>query len=200
MSTTRTGTILLATSIIADRRSTDFPPNQMSSSRLFRASSGAPVFFGILGWVLAAFAFCLTPEAFAADDVHTTLLINTDFPSAREALIESIEAEGLVVSAVIPFGGMLERTAGGLGKGVSPFVDAEIVQFCSARLARQLVEEDVTQIALCPLSIAVFATRVAPGQIAYAYHSLGRGSNGRIGASNLLEKLVGRAAGLARLR
>ena len=150
--------------------------------------------------MLAALAFFLMPEAFAADDVQTTLLINTDFPSAREALIESIEADGLVVSAVIPFGGMLERTASGLGKGVSPFVDAEIVQFCSAKLARQLVEEDPAQIALCPLSIAVFSTRVAPEQIVYAYHALGLGSAGRIGASKLLEKLVGRAAGLARLR
>ncbi len=172
----------------------------MSSSRLFRASSGAPVFFAILGWLLAVLAFSLMPEAFAADDVHTTLLINTDFPSAREALIESIEAEGLVVSAVIPFGSMLERTADGLGKGVSPFVDAEIVQFCSARLARQLVDEDVAQIALCPLSIAVFATRVAPEQITYAYHAPEPGSAGRLGARNLLEKLVARAAGLARLR
>ena len=172
----------------------------MSSSSLFRASCGAPAFFSIACWVLAALIFCQIPKAVAADDVRAIAVVNSDFSSAREALIESIEADGLVVSSLIPFGAMLERTASDLGKGASPYIDAEIIQFCSAHLARQLVEEAVAQIALCPLSIAVYRTRQAPEQVMYAYRLPGMGSAGRIGASRLLEKLVGRAIELARIR
>lgn len=176
----------------------------MSSLNLFRAPGRAPVFFDVLAWLLAIAACCLIPgvipDLLAAEDVHSRLVVNSDYPTAREALIESIEAEGLVVSAVIPFGGMLERTAGGVGKGVSPYLDADIVQFCSARLARQLVEEDAAQIALCPLSITVYVPRSAPGQIVYVYRSPGLGSPGRIAAGVLLQGLVNRALTLARLR
>ena len=176
----------------------------MSSSTLFRAShwssNRAPFFLDLLLWVLAAAAFCLIPDVFAADDVRTTTVVNSDFPAAREALIESIEAEGLVISAIIPFNAMLARTASDLGKAGSPFVEAEIVQFCSARLARQLVEEVAAQIGLCPLSISVFSTHKMHGQIVYAWRSPGRSSAGRMAASDLLEKLVARATGLARLR
>lgn len=176
----------------------------MSASTLFRAShwlsNRAPFFLDLLVWVLAAVAFCLIPDVFAADDVSTTAVVNSDFSSAREALIESIEAEGLVVSAIIPFNSMLARTASALGKAGSPFAEAEIVQFCSARLARQLVEEDAAQIALCPLSIAVYSTQKIPGQITFAYRSPGRRSAGLVAASDLLERLLGRAVGLARLR
>lgn len=172
----------------------------MSLSNLFRASCGAPAFFKISGWVLAALIFFQIPEAVAGDDVQITAVVNSDFPSAREALIESIEADGLVVSQFIPFGAMLERTASDLGKNASPYLAAEIIQFCSARLARQLVEEAAAQIALCPLSIAVYRTRQAPEQVVYAYRLPGGGSAGRIAASRLLEKLLGRAIELARIR
>lgn len=172
----------------------------MSSSNLFRAPARAPFFRELLIWLLATMAFCLIPNVFAADDVRTKVLSNSDFSSAREALIESIEAEGLVVSAVLPFADMLARTADALEQGASPFLKAEIIQFCSARLARQLVDEDSAQIALCPLTITVFSTRQAPGLVSYAYRSPGKSSAGRKAAGELLEKLLARASQLARTR
>ena len=117
-------------------------------------------------------------------------------------LVEVLVALGIVAIALVAG----TQASSALLRNAGRQSDVLLGQICAenelskARLARQLVDEDVAQIALCPLSIAVFATRVAPEQITYAYHAPEPGSAGRLGARNLLEKLVARAAGLARLR
>lgn len=172
----------------------------MFSSHLFRGLLRAPFFLELLRWLLAALAFCLIPGVFAAEDVRTQVVIGSDFSSTREALVEAIEAEGLVVSAVIPYSGMLARTAGDLGRAASPFAQAEIVQFCSAALAWQLLDEDAAQIALCPLAISVYTTTAEPDRAVLVYRSPGQSTAGRVKAENLLRRLVERSAELARLR
>lgn len=165
-----------------------------------KASARAPFLLEMLYGLALLAAFCLIPDVMAAEDVQTKVLAGSNYPMAREALVEAVESEGFVVSAVIPFGDMLERTAGALGKAGSPYQAAEIVQFCSASLARQLVDEDATQIALCPLTIAVFTLHTAPGKVTYAYRRPASTSEGRQAAEKLLAGLVDRAAAQARLR
>lgn len=135
----------------------------------------------------------------AAEDIASVVVPGGDFQAVRDALIESIEEEGLVVSAVIPFNDMLQRTAAAsASSAVSPFVRAEIVQFCSSRIAWQLLTEDRAQIALCPLSVSIQQTREAPGQVRLAWRGAGRSSPGRSAADALVERLVRRAEALAR--
>jgi uncharacterized protein (DUF302 family) len=132
--------------------------------------------------------------------VATRVLAGSDFRSAHDALIETIEAEGLVVSAVIPFNSMLARTAKDLAQEASPFAEAEIVQFCSSILAWQMVTEDAGQLSLCPLSIAIYALAKEPGKVMLAYRFPGRGTPGRAKADDLLRRLAERTVELARLR
>lgn len=165
-------------------------------SRRIAAPFGVPFF---LRFFLAGL-LCASLCASAADDVSSHLLVGSDFKSAHDALIETIEAEGLVVSAVIPFNGMLARTAKDLAQEASPFAEAEIVQFCSSVLAWQMVAEDAAQLSLCPLSIAIYAKAVEPGKIMLAYRSPGRGSPARAKGDDLLRRVAARAAELARLR
>lgn len=139
-------------------------------------------------------------SALAADDVFKRGLPGSDFRSAHDALIETVEAEGLVVSAVIPFNGMLARTAKDLSHEASPFADAEIIQFCSSVLAWQMVAEDAGQLSLCPLSIAIYTKAADPGRVMLAYRSPGRATPARAKADDLLRRLAERAAELARLR
>lgn len=164
------------------------------------APCGAPFFLRRVRRLLATLGCCICLGAAAADDVASTVVAGGDFQSVHEALIEVIEGEGLVVSAVIPFNQMLARTAGDLGRAASPFAQAEIVQFCSSLLAWQLLEEDPDQIALCPLSIAVYTTAADAGRVTLAYRRPGPGSAGRGRAENLLRRLVDRSAELGRLR
>lgn len=163
------------------------------------ASARAPLLHELIYGLLLLAASCLIPNVMAADDVQSTALPHSDYAAARDALVEAIESEGLVVSAIIPFGNMLERTANALGKIGSPFRQAEIVQFCSAVLARQLIDEDPSQIALCPLSVAVFTLPSNPAQVSYAYRKQTGQSAGRKETEKLLSRLVDRAAVLARL-
>ncbi len=169
---------------------------QMSPSHLFKAFFGTPFFLRVACRNLLLAGFCLAQAAQviqAAPDIPAQSVANHNFQSMHEALVEAIESEGLVISAVIPFGQMLERTAYDLNKPASPLAKAETIQFCSVRLAWILVEEDATQAALCPLSITLLATRAEPEKVILAFRALGKATAGRILADKLLQKLVNRA-------
>lgn len=174
----------------------------MSSSQLILAPlwrhffSGWPV-AAVLGLALA---LCPPLARAAGSDVQVTVVGGASVVQAREAVVEAIEAVGLPVTAVLPFQQMLARTAPDLGQKASPYAGAEIVQFCSARLAWRLVEEAASHLALCPLSIAVYEVAGEAGTVRIAYRSPGRETPGRAQADDLLRDLVARAALLARQR
>lgn len=130
-----------------------------------------------------------------ADELHT-LKVRADFQTAGESVREAIEGAGLVVTTVTHLNQMLVRTAGDLGKGKSPFVDAETIQFCSARLAWELVEESAMQVTFCPLSISVYSQVGVPGSV-IAWRSPGRESPARIRGDDLLRELAAKARLLA---
>lgn len=134
------------------------------------------------------------------EDVVATPVPGADFASTHEALIEAIEGEGMVVGAIIPVNAMLARTAGDLARPGSPYAAAEIVQFCSAALAWRMIEEAAEQLALCPLSVVIYASVAEPGRIVLAYRSPGDASAGRRQAEAVLRRLVRRTLDVARLR
>src|SRR5574343_1322446 len=144
-------------------------------SRRIAAPFGVPFFL----WFFCLALWGAPDDVCAAEDVVTQVLIGSDFKSAHDALIEAIEADGLVVSAMVPFNGMLIRTAKDLAQEASPFVEAEIIQFCSSVLAWQMIAEDPAQLSMCPLSIAIYATATESGKIMMAYRSPGRASVAR---------------------
>jgi uncharacterized protein (DUF302 family) len=148
-------------------------------------------------WPVAVLA-CLVLAVGAArgDDVRTLAVADARVADVRDAVIEAIESAGLVVSATIPFNQMLERTGQALAY-TNPYVAAETVQFCSARLAWQLVTEDPGQLALCPMSISIYATTAEPTVVRLAYRSPGATTPGRQRGEQLLRDLVARAAVLA---
>lgn len=159
----------------------------MFSLHLFRAPRGVPFF-------LLACLFLVCGQV-RAEGVVRLSVEGSDFRSAREALYEVIEGEGLVVGSSLPFGQMLERTG-----QASPYREAEILQFCSASLARQMVGEDAGQIVFCPLAIALYVTAENPAVVVIAYRNPGEESPARVQASALLARIVERAARLAKLR
>lgn len=162
----------------------------MYSSHLFGAPSRALLFFAALALMLAT---CLV----RADEVVVQTVNGSDFRAAHEALVEAIESEGLVVGAILPFRDMLART-GGESRPI-PFAEAEVVQFCSSAIAWEMVTEAPAQLALCPLSIALY-TRPGDPAVTYAYRRPGGQTSARREAERLLHRLVAKAAELARLR
>ena len=124
-----------------------------------------------------------------AAEVSSLSFVQADYASVREAVIEAIEGEGLVVGHVMAFNDMLVRTGPGIGKGASPFVQAEIIQFCSSQIAWQLIEEAPGQIALCPLSIALSERRQPKGLIVISWRTPTTSTPGQEQAGALLRRL-----------
>lgn len=152
-----------------------------------------PHFFSCVLLVLGLFA----ANAMAASDIIAHPVAGSDFASARDAMIEAIEGEGLVVGAIIPFADMLVRTG---GESASPYRDAAVIQFCSSTLARQIVLEDPLQMAFCPMTVAIYVTKAQAEIVVIAYRAPPEGSAARRAAARLLEKLVGKAVELAPLK
>jgi len=165
---------------------------QMFSVHLFGTSHGASHFFLVFLLLLGIFLPAI------ADDTVAVTVSNSDFRTAHDGLIEAIESEGLVVGSILPFRDMLARTA--VSGSAVPYGEAEIIQFCSSLLAAELVREDPRQLTLCPLSIALYSLVGKPTEIHLAYRLPGGSTAGRLRAEALLQRIVRRAAGLARLR
>lgn len=163
----------------------------MFSSHLFRAPLGVSFF------LLLALQFIFTP-AFSQEEIVHQRVNGGDFRSVHEALVEVIEAEGLVVGQILPFSNMLERT--GANEQGEIYRQAEIIQFCSASLAHRMALEDPEQIVFCPLSIAVYVKAAEPEGVVIAYRALGSRSPARAQADALMARLARRAAQLGKLR
>ncbi|NMG36341.1 DUF302 domain-containing protein [Azoarcus sp. TTM-91] len=112
----------------------------------------------------------------------------------RLALEDAIAAEGLTAPTVSHFGDMLARTAPDLGHRADLYTHAEILSFCSVGVAARLVTEAAEQIALCPLSIAVYALPGNPGRSYLAYRRPPQTGAGSAAAEALMRRLVKQAA------
>jgi hypothetical protein len=150
--------------------------------------------------LLLCWSLC-TLAAASAQDVQTLVVDDSPFELAYESLVETIEGEGYVVASVQHFGDMLDRTTQ-LAPGGAPsvYLHARVVLFCSARLAHAMRQEDPTQIALCPLSVALYVRRNKPTQVVFAWRGPTPSTPARQQAEVLLNDVVRRAARLARTR
>lgn len=170
--------------------------------RVFRPRPGMPrrIAARLALRLLLALPLVVSPLVGAADaarEIVTVDLPESQFSAARDALIESIETEGLVIGGELPIADMLARTRPAGAQ--SPYRQAVTVQFCSSLVAWQLVLEDVAQAALCPLAVSLIESASA-GRLAYVYRQPAPGSAGRQAAGELLRRIVARAADWARLR
>ena len=106
--------------------------------------------------LLMLFAVLLGSSAAHADDFQVRQKFATPFTDARDAIVAAIENRGLVINYTSHIGEMLARTGADLGASKQIFEKAEIVEFCSAKLSRQMMEADPHNIVLCPFAIAVY--------------------------------------------
>ncbi len=128
-----------------------------------------------------------------ADNAIVHQNMGQDYALARESVIEAIEGDGLVVGAIISFSKMLERTASVAGDRPSPLETGEVIQFCSARLAWAMVDEAPEQLVMCPLSVALYISRQAPGHVTLVYRPTDASTPARVAANQLLARIMDRA-------
>ena len=98
----------------------------------------------------------LLTTAAHADSGIVKKKVATSFDDTREAITQAIEGRGLVINYVSHIGDMLDRTGADIGATRQVFAKAEIIEFCSAGLSRQMMELDPHNIVFCPFAIAVY--------------------------------------------
>lgn len=138
---------------------------------------------------LAAALLVLTTTAAMAEEA-TVYSFDGSFEDATFGVETAIVGRGLVVDWVSHTGEMLARTAGAVGSDVLLFDNADIFQFCSASLSREMMEADPMNIAHCPYAIFVFERE---GEVVIGYRNQPEGEMQKVQA--LLDDIAREAAG-----
>jgi len=108
----------------------------------------------------------LVTVATAQSDYAQVAKVKRSFADVKENLVLAIENRGLVINTTSQVGNMLERTGQDVGSNRRIYQDAEIIEFCSAKTSRAVMEADPKAITLCPYSISIYTL---PGQTEMVY-------------------------------
>jgi uncharacterized protein (DUF302 family) len=129
-----------------------------------------------------------TAVASAADEVirHSA---KGSYEDVKDAVVTAIEGKGLVVDRVAHVGEMLARTAKDVGATRRLYGKAEVLEFCSARISREMMEADPHQIAICPYTIAVYTLPGEAGVVYVSYRAPPR-AKGMDNVHELLQEIV----------
>ena len=114
-----------------------------------------------------------------------------EFADVRDRVVLALENRGLVLNYTAKVGDMLERTGRDLGRDRKIYVNAEVLEFCSATLSRDTMEADPRNIVFCPYAIAVYTLSQTPGTVYLSYRvPAAQGSGQSIRALRAVEKLL----------
>lgn len=116
--------------------------------------------------LIPALMSCALFAAPAMADEIVTVPSPSDFADTVFAVEQAIISRGLVIDFVSHVGDMLERTRADMGSDVVLFDNAQIFQFCSASLSRQVMEADPMNVIYCPYAVHVLERE---GQVMVAY-------------------------------
>lgn len=147
-----------------------------------------------LAATLAVLALLPAADPARADGIRHLRIGPALYADAREALVDAIEAEGLVPSPPSQFGDMLARTAPALNETTPVYQQAEVMHFCSARIAWQLARENPLNIAQCPLSMAIYTRPGQNAAVHLAWREANGDSQGARAANALLERIARQVA------
>ena len=113
----------------------------------------------LLVWTAAVVA--ADPEL-AQTEAVVEVTARGSFDDVKQQLVLAIENRGLIVNHESRVGEMLDRTGKDLGVANRIYVRAEVLEFCSATLSRQVMEADPSLLALCPYGIGIYSV---PGEV-----------------------------------
>jgi uncharacterized protein (DUF302 family) len=127
-------------------------------------------------WIVKlAIAACLAFGA-TAHGASTEVVVRStkgEFKEVKERLMLAIEGRGLVLNYTARIGAMLDRTGKDIGASRRVYSDAELLEFCSAKVSRDTMEADPRNIVFCPYAIAIYALPKEPGRVYLAYRPPG---------------------------
>lgn len=142
---------------------------------------------------LLAAALAVGAGVASAQDTAITYTVDQDYDDVTFGLESAITDEGLLIDAVNHVGAMLERTKEDVGATKTVFLKADVYNFCSAKVSRDVMEADPMNLQFCPYGIFVMQTPENPDQTTIGYRIMPEGPMKEVQA--LLEKIVQEAIG-----
>lgn len=142
---------------------------------------------------LAALFIVGLTTSVAADDLITYDTTDS-FDDVVFGLENAIIDAGLVIDSVSHAGAMLERTRADVGSDVRIFEQADIFSFCSAKISREVMEEDPMNVVYCPYDIFVMVRPETPGTTTIGFRTFPPGEMKKV--EDLLDSLARTAIGL----
>ena len=91
--------------------------------------------------------------------------VKGDFEDIRDSVRQAIEGKGINIAHTLPASDMLNRTGKDFGIEKNVFLQAETVEFCSARISHRLVQANPENILLCPFTISVYVLADDPDHV-----------------------------------
>ena len=134
------------------------------------------------GWILTltiAASMALADTSFAASSEVVVRAAKGEFQEVKERVVHAIENRGLVLNYTARIGAMLERTGKDIGAARRIYGDAELLEFCSAKVSRDTLEADPRNIVFCPYAIAVYTLPKEKDTVYIAYRRIGETGSGR---------------------
>lgn len=139
--------------------------------------------------IVAISAFVTAAHAASADLVVRST--QGEFGEVKERVLHAIENRGLLLNYTARIGAMLERTGKDIGTTGRIYGNAEMLEFCSARVSRDMMEADPRNIVFCPYSIAIYTLPKEKDKVYVAYRRSGAsGSEQSVKSLRAAEKLV----------
>ena len=140
----------------------------------------------------------LANAAFAVSAEVVVRSTKGEFKEVKERVLHAIENRGLVLNYTARIGAMLERTGKDIGAARQVYADAELLEFCSAKVSRDTMEADPRNIVFCPYGIAIYVLPKEPGKVYLAYRRQGAsGSERSVKALQAVDKLLADIVGEA---
>lgn len=98
--------------------------------------------------------------------------LQADYDDVWKGLEMALNERGLTISSVSHVGEMLERTGKELGRTKRIFGKANVMEFCSAVISRDMMEKNPHYIAFCPYQIMVYTLPDNEKKIYLSYRKL----------------------------
>lgn len=120
--------------------------------------------------MMAVFVVTASQPLLAADDSpFVSKKVEGHFFDVLSTVKDVIIGRGINIAHTLPAASMLNRTGPAFGMQQNVYLEAETVEFCSARISHMLSAANPRNILLCPFTISVYVLSRDPAHVHVAY-------------------------------
>ena len=131
-----------------------------------------PLMISLVLLLVAIVAAVPQRSALADDGPFVTKTVEADFDEVFTGLKDVITGKGINIAHTLGASEMLNRTGPAFGVKKNIYINAETVEFCSAKLSHKLAAADPRNVVLCPFAISVYVTTKEPKKVHLTYRKL----------------------------